>query len=178
MGYPDGYLSCQSSRIRRRRQMTRACEILVNFMVTGASHVYLKLTRCCPARSSVGHELNKGQRELVRESWARVGSFRRLAGEVVCGDKLAAAAASLESLARALGQLDITPYYRNCMGNESQETFVGACTAAKEKACPFVVVARQVGFPSELLDFDPRPFLSDRSRRAYEDPDELLLPED
>ena len=177
MGYPDGYLSCQSRRIRRRRQMTRACEILVNFMVTGASHVYLKFTRCCPARDSVGHELNEGQRELVRESWARVGSFRRLAGEVVCGDQLADAAASLESLARALGQLDISPYSRIRMGNESQETFVGASTAAKEKACPFVV-ARQVGFPSGLLDFDPRPFLSDRSRRAYEDPDELLLPED
>ena len=112
--------------------------------------------------------LNEGQRELVRESWARVGSFRRLAGEVVCGGKLADAAASLESLACALGQLDIIPYSRIRMGKESQELIVGSSTAAKEKACHFV--ARQIGFPSELLDLYPKPFLSDRSLRAYDDP--------
>ena len=45
--------------------------------------------------------------------------------------KLADAAASLESLARALSQLDIIPYYRIRMGKESQELVVGSSSAAK-----------------------------------------------
>ena len=103
----------------------------------------------------MGNVLNEGQRELVRESWARVVSFRRLAGEVVCGGKLADAAASLESLARALCQLDIIPYSRIRTGKQRRRRRLGLLL-------------------HDRLDFRPSYLILIRDLSCRTDPGELM----
>ena len=145
-------------------------------MVLGCNHAYLGFTRCCPARAVFGTPLNDEQRAFVKEMRARVESFRRLVGQgpSLCGGKLAGAEASLDTLARSLVNLDFIPYSRIRGGREPVQS-VPVASATTGGSPPFV--ASEIGFPGELSDFCPRPYLSRDSLAIYEHPDSRLLPE-
>ena len=86
-----------------------------------------------------------------------------------CGKTLNSYAEKLDRMKQEVVRMDCIPYSRPRAGqlrwdNSHTETEPG--------------IAAEFDFPDAVRDFDPGPYLSASSRRAFEDPDTSLLPQE
>lgn len=165
--YPRRSLPPSSSRRRGQRIGRRyAFETWINIMVLALSHKALRGFGFCPPRGRSGVVLNTEQTEMVSFVRGQVTSMGRLAGDPGgCGRTIGDAAAKLERMQAELDFLEVVPY-----GQVKRRRPSGAVTTQVEPG-----MAHEFDFPAALRNFQAAPFLSAASRRAFEDPDSMLL---
>lgn len=143
-------------------------------MVCALSHQALGV-KVAPARGRSGVPLNVAQREMTDFLLKLSRSMVRLSSpELGCGLRLPAVKDHLNQLRSELSACDVLPYARSkrSFGEKSSDAAFAAT-----KALP--VVAERLSLPSQVSNFDPRPYLSEKFREIYENPDVILkAPED
>ena len=169
-----GPLQGRSRRRAARFRFRRSIELWTNLMVCALSHQALGV-QVAPERGRRECKLNQAQEEMVHFLLKLSRSMVRLGtSESGCGLRLPAVGTHLSELRSELDALDSLPYARH--KRQFGESSQGAAFAAT-KALP--VVADRLSLPDQVENFDPRPYLSEKFRTIFEDPDTLLkTPED
>ena len=169
-----GPLQGRSRRRAARFRFRRSIELWTNLMVCALSHQALGV-QVAPEQGRRECKLNQAQEEMVHFLLKLSRSMVRLGtSESGCGLRLPAVGTHLSELRSELDALDSLPYARH--KRQFGESSQGAAFAAT-KALP--VVADRLSLPDQVENFDPRPYLSEKFRTIFEDPDTLLkTPED
>ena len=167
--YPWQTPKLGGSRRRNRRFVERrALDIAVNLQVCAINFCFLGMPPRCPPKGCRG-SLTQEQNSMVMSLRERARSLSRLVGDLSsgCGSKVSSVQGELDSLETIVDSLRDLVY-----GSCKQSTSKGS--GVRTEVVP--TVASLVAFPQKLIDFDPKPFLSEPYLTAFTSPSKLLRP--